>query len=197
MHAGEITVTSGDDTYYTLSDPATLTVKNRPYTLTVHKQDRDTSDPLAAEFALYKQGKVDGVTVYSIPDDSYSSLSTDASGDIVINTAILAPGTYQLREKTAPGGYLSILEDAIVLIVSNTGYVTLSREDPSYLSNRIATETDAKTCEYTLTVQNQRQMPSPTGLTISIVPFIVLVGSGLLLTPICLAGKKRGRHEAR
>ena len=147
--------------YYVLTQssgttPATLIVKNRPYTLRALKQDGDTQRVLeGVHFELHKQVTVDGVTSFDLnPMPGYEDLVTGSDGVIPGIDNTLPAGTYQLREKAAPDGYRA-LPGYIEFSVSPTGAVSLlssmSSADWVLLSS---SERSDGTIAYIMTVLN-------------------------------------------
>ncbi len=128
---GQITVTGLDSQYYTLTQAegsamATLTFRNRPWTLEAVKIDGDTNKKLqGVHFALHKQVTVDGVTNFDLnPMPGYEDLVTDENGVLPMIDNTLPAGVYQLREKQTPDGYQA-LPGYIEFTVTATGAVSL------------------------------------------------------------------------
>ncbi len=128
---GSLTVSGPDEEYYTVTQAngtelASLTVKNRPYTLEAVKTDATTLEPLSGVvFALHRQVTVGDVTAIDLnPMPGYESLTTDENGLIPMIDGTLPAGTYELREKVPLEGYKP-LGEYIRFTVSPTGDVTL------------------------------------------------------------------------
>ena len=192
---GRVTVSGADETAYTLTQAAgatkKLTIKNRPHAFTAIKQGKDENGTMTtlsgARFALHRQKTVDGVTtIETDPMSGYENLVTGADGVIPRIDNTLPAGTYELRETAAPNGYLA-LGGYIDFTVSPTGGITLlSAPEGAALS--FETLPDGTLAD-TLTVENERMLPGPTGISLPIAPFAVLLLCGVLLAGIAL--KKR------
>ena len=115
---GTTTVQSGEDTL--------LGIKNMTYTLRVMKVDMADGRPLpGAHFALHKQIKVGGVTMFDYdPVTGYENIVTNEYGILEELDNTLPAGTYELRELSAPLGYLPLTHN-IRFIVGDTGGITL------------------------------------------------------------------------
>lgn len=134
--------------YYTITQVATptatnmptVTIKNKDVRLKAVKIDSYTERPLAGvTFALYKE---EYASTNGLPDpnrpmpdytpmEGYEELVTDADGVIpriklknADNPDGLPAGSYYLREKDAPAGYMSLGVD-IRITISLTGEVTI------------------------------------------------------------------------
>ena len=162
----------------------TLTVKNRPYIFQVLKHN-EKGEPLSgAHFALHRQVTVDGVTSFDVnPMAGYE--------DLVANDGIvpgidnkLAPGTYQLREKTAPDGYMT-LPAYIHFTVSETGRISLGAHGAGVA---LYTEADPQDgpVRVTLSVENKALLPAPTGVAHETSAFLMLMCFGLLMLGLLL-----------
>ena len=128
---GEVTVSCSDDRYYTLvqphdGEPAVLKVRNKPYLFRAIKIDGDTEAKLPeVHFALHRQITVDEVTQFDLnPMPGYEDLITDGEGILPKIDETLPSGTYQLREKKAPGIYKA-LPAHVEFTVSETGQISL------------------------------------------------------------------------
>ncbi len=184
---GTVTVTTENAastyelTQKTDDEPATLIIKNQPYTLTLSKEDRDSGQSLSgAVFSLEQKVTTGGATSYQTVQ-GYDNLTTGSDGKVLINAAGLEAATYQLRENTPPSGYQSIpIDNAPQFTISDTGYVTLESEDPGYLSHEVAESPD-KTVQYTLTVKNDRDTVAPTGYSSYLWPLIWMMILGMFL----------------
>jgi len=161
-------------------DPAVLTIRNRPYTITLLKEDKDSGEGLPdAVFAMDQEVHAGGATSFN-PMPEYADLRTDADGKAAIDTTGLAAGTYRIRETTAPVGYQKIpIDIAPQYMISDKGVVTLKTpEDPAYLSSEIAQTPDG-TVKYTITVMNEKPEIAPTGYDGNFWPFLLLLLIGL------------------
>lgn len=130
LHDGTVSVSGiTADEYILQQDPGetpTLILKNRPFTFTVKNTDFSTNGPMAGtHFELHKQVTIGDVTIIDPnPMIGYSDLVTDAHGIISEITQQLAPGTYELREKSTLPGYKE--QTAYTrFTISNTGEITL------------------------------------------------------------------------
>ncbi|MBQ1335006.1 MAG: hypothetical protein IIY34_06610, partial [Clostridia bacterium] len=158
MMNGSLTVSGPDEEYYTVTQAngtelASLTVKNRPYTLEAVKTDATTLEPLSGVvFALHRQVTVGDVTAIDLnPMPGYESLTTDENGLIPMIDGTLPAGAYELREKVPLEGYKP-LGEYIRFTVSPTGDVTL---DNAVEGVTIETGTaEDGTLEYVMTVNN-------------------------------------------
>ena len=161
-------VAEPEDEYYVLmqaetengnTTPATLIIKNRPYTLQAVKQDGDTQALLKnVHFELHKQVTVGGVTSFDLNAmTGYEDLVTDENGLIPKIDNNLPAGTYQLREKTVLNGYQT-LPGYIEFTVSETGAVNLlssmSSVDWVTLTGTTNDTDPSGTLAYTLTILN-------------------------------------------
>ena len=115
---GTTTVQSGEDTL--------LGIKNKTYTLRVLKVDAYDDTPLpGAHFALHKQIKVGGITMFDYdPVTGYEDIVSNADGVIEELDHTLPAGTYELRELSAPLGYETLTHN-IRFNVGDTGGITL------------------------------------------------------------------------
>jgi len=163
---GRITVTSGDSRYYEVSeDGQTITIKNRVYYLQVIKTDKETGEPLrGAHFKLHKQITVGGYTGFDFdPMPGYEDMVSGADGTIPLLNNTLLPGTYELREITAPTGYAD-LTSYIQFTISPLGILTLGRHPAEVtLDSEIQPDTSV---QYTITVPNL-QIERVSSLTIN------------------------------
>ena len=146
-------IPDGYPAYYEISyenDIITLTVKNHPYELKMVKVDStDTSVPVAgAIFSLYKQLTIGQTQSWDEQNPVYTNLTTGNDGVIPsINEKLLA-GTYQLRETSAPDGYL-LMNGNIDFTVSELGEITLGNK-----SNGVTLTYDEDVKLYTVTISN-------------------------------------------
>ena len=123
-----------DADFYVLSaDHKTLTIKNKPFTLTVAKRDKDTDLPLSgAKFELHKQITVGGYTTFDFtPLTGYTDdiLITGADGVIPKLDETLPAGTYRLDETFAPAGYVK-WSTGLEFTVNGVGKITLGSRYP-------------------------------------------------------------------
>jgi fibro-slime domain-containing protein/LPXTG-motif cell wall-anchored protein len=138
--------------------PATITVKNRPFTLTVKKVDSVTGDPLpGAEFALYGRKNIDGViTTDSKPKQGYDSLKTGKGGIVPDVNASLPAGLYAIKEVEAPDGYTEFKPGfEIDFAIDGKGAVTIDSDNDyaSWLTYTVNSETG--NVDYMMTVPNE------------------------------------------
>ena len=134
---GVVSASGVNPEYYSVeqaseSGPATVTVKDRPYSFEVIKKDGDSGEPLAGvHFELHRQVTVGGVTDFDLnPMPGYEDLVSGNDGVVPLLDATLPAGVYQLREiAAAEGGYLP-LDGYIYFTVSATGVITPG-EQPS------------------------------------------------------------------
>lgn len=157
---GGISVTgvNEDSDFYALSqDQGTLTIKNKPFTFSVSKFDKDTDQPLAgAVFELHKQITVGGVTTFDFHAmDGYTNLTTDLNGIIPRLDQTLPAGTYELREMFAPMGYVK-WTTGLQFTVNGVGRITLGNRVPdgTELVTEEVEENNRITFKYTLRIPN-------------------------------------------
>ena len=145
----------------------TLTIKDRPYEFEAVKVD--STDPSTriegAVFNLYEQAAVGTQLDWRIKqwDDGQEGLTTDLTtgtdGLIPHVDSSLPAGKYQLREKTAAGGYKKI-DGNIEFTVSRQGSITLGDHPANVeLSGPNEGTGDEGKLVYTLTIPND-PMPS-------------------------------------
>ncbi|MDO5131801.1 MAG: SpaA isopeptide-forming pilin-related protein, partial [Eubacteriales bacterium] len=158
---GVVSVSGVGDEWYVLTqaqadDPASLAIKNRPYTFLAVKKDGDTGDPMeGVKFALHKQFTVDGVTDFDInPMPGFEALVTDEDGAIPKLDNTLPAGVYQLREKMTIEGY-EVLSGYIYFTVSPTGAIT-SGPHPEGVTLTGEPSADGS-IPYVLTILNSRR----------------------------------------
>ena len=115
---GTTKVKSGDDTL--------LGIKNKTYTLRVYKVDSMDDSPVeGAHFALHKQIKVGAITMFDYdPVPGFDDIVSGSDGLIPELNEQLAPGVYELRELSAPLGYLNLTHN-VRFRVGDTGGITL------------------------------------------------------------------------
>lgn len=161
----------------------TLSIMNRPLSLSVRKIDGESGAALAgAHFAVYRQ-----VLGMNGPMQDYKpvpGLEDLISGEDGLTASLegkLSTGTYYLVETQAPQGYEKGHE-ALCFTLSSAGHVSaesgLAEEDGGYI----------------LTVANTRlavEKPVPTGLRMSLAPFALALLGGLAI----LACSQRGRED--
>jgi len=143
------TVVSKDDKGNTL-----LGIKNMTYNLRVLKVDAIDDQPIqGAHFALHKQIKVGGVTMFDYsPVPGFDDLVSDIDGIIPLLDNQLAPGVYELRETEPPVGYVKLMHN-IRFRVGDTGGVTLldNYADVTLSSTRSA---DSSEMDFEMVIRN-------------------------------------------
>ena len=172
----------------------TLTVLNRPYTFRAVKTDGDSDEPLAGvKFALHRQMKVDVVTSVDVnPMAGYADLVTDDSGTIPKLDNTLPAGTYELREKEIPEGYLKP-EGHTYFTISPTGSVSLGTCPEGVTLEEIEQEDGSIVC--TMTVRNYgMNAPAPTGVSTVSRPYIWILVFGVLAAALAVF-RKRGNKK--
>ena len=137
-----------------VGEAASLTLKNRPYTLKAVKVDGTHGEPLSgAVFALHRQVTVNGVTSFDLtPVAGYASLVSDAEGSIPLIDQTLPAGIYQLRELTPPAGY-DTLTDYIYFTITGSGEVILG-EHPEGTELKKTPAEDGSSLACVLTIRN-------------------------------------------
>lgn len=167
-----VTPATGDITsYYEVGDfdtdnnCVTLTIKDRPYEFEAVKVDStNTSTRIeGAVFNLYEQVTVQGQSDWRIKEwDEQEGLTTDLTtgtdGLIPHVDSSLPAGKYQLREKTAAGGYKKI-DGNIEFTVSRQGSITLGDHPTGVELSGPTGDEDTGKLVYTLTIPND-PMPS-------------------------------------
>ena len=158
---GTITVTADpstatiDETRFTYeagpTDPS-ITIKNICYDFIVSKRDKVTHQPVeGVVFELHKQKTVGGVTVVDFQAmPGYEHLTTGADGTVPGIDSTLAPGTYELREVSAPGTHQQ-LNYYILFTVTQTGDIRLNGTHPDV---EIDEDIQADKVVYTLFIYN-------------------------------------------
>ena len=116
-----------------------ITIKNKALNITLYKQDENTKVPLEnAVFSIYKNvnGHID-----INPLQGFSNLTSNAQGLILnLNRNSLAPGSYYLKEISAPSNYKK-LTSLISFSVSNNGEYSFAESDSiNVQTNTTATE---------------------------------------------------------
>ena len=104
-------------------DGTTLTIKNRPYTFRAIKKDNSGHPIGNVTFTLFKKKIVGGYASF-VEVDGCGELTTDQGGLIPNVDDSLTPGTYELRENTAPAGY-ETLSVRVRFTISETGAISL------------------------------------------------------------------------
>lgn len=166
---GNVSVSGVDESFYkvtqaTSAEMATITIKNRPVSLTAKKVDASTGNPLeGAHFALYAQvidayGKK---VKYHQPMTGYEDLVTDARGIIPkLSMDGLARGkSYYLTETVAVEGYDIIHGDlCFTLGLDGTVLIDADCSTVSGATSWLKWAQDSKTGElaYTITIPNGR-----------------------------------------
>ena len=211
---GSVKITGDGDGYCTAvqgsgSDMPSIIIKNRPLKLTAVKKgghgDGDAELLAGVHFALYREVTVDGVTSMDIaPIAGFEDLVSDKNGVIPGINQMLDPGTYYLKEKTAPAGY-DVMPEAVRFMISRTGKVTLSEADASASAGNAAAADNSGSAElsskvlqdgtmvYTLTVWNGQKIPAPTGVDQRHMPYVCMLLLALLLLSVMLFG----RHQRK
>lgn len=145
---GDYVVTTGPDNEML----ATVTIKNRPYSLSAVKVDAMNGNaPMSGvRFALYRELKTstgDYMKDYN-PLPGYEELISDEDGIIPQIDNTLPPGTYYLSEITAPAGYNKMGD--LRFTVQSSGEVTST--------NQLLTTTYDQdgTCNFRITVPNTK-----------------------------------------
>ena len=131
---GEITVSGeGEDLDFFNLNGNTLTIKNKPFTFSVSKVDKESGRPLSgARFELHEQINVGGVVMFDFdPMPGYTDdiLITDANGRIPKLDETLPPGTYRLDETFAPAGYVK-WSTGLIFTLNDVGKITLGSRYP-------------------------------------------------------------------
>ena len=114
----------------------------------------------------------------------YEDLVTANDGIVPGIDNTLAPGTYQLREKTAPDGYMT-LPAYIHFTVSETGRITLGAHGAGVTLYTEAEPQDGLV-RVTLSVENKALLPAPTGVAHETSAFLTLMCFGLLMLGLLL-----------
>ena len=177
-----------------------LTVKNRPFTLTVYKiaAGSDAANPeylSGAHFELYKEmipsgGGAPRKDYY--PFSGYENLVTGTDGIVPDIDNTLPAGTYYLTETQAPAGYIlspSPSANDVKFTISNTGvegqYCKCESDDPERTES-----------VYTITIPNYKDInPAPTDVVMRYLPYILILIAGAALAAVVKAAKKRRNAE--
>ena len=183
------------------AETKTLTVKNKPYTLTAVKvRFGGSNQPLAgAHFSLYRQ--IEGRRDY-YPMEGYEDLVTQDDGVIPGIEESLPAGGYYLVETQAPPGYTILAYDIVITIdpYNPSEVITIDQQhdDLNWLDQR---ETEDGVA-YVIKVPNppdDHELPpmvvAPTSYTSRQIPFFLLMGAGILL--LLLGGSGRIRKGRR
>ena len=119
-------------------------------------------------------------------------------GVLFLISSTLPAGTYQLREKAAPNGYQP-LAPHIEFTISSTGAVTLGTHHPvgTSLAEQVMDAEPGKPLVYTLTVLNYRLLPSPSGLSMDVRPYLILAGAGAALWLVARSASGKKRREEK
>ena len=140
-------------------EPATLTVKNRPYTFQAVKVDGQTNQAMEdVVFSLYRYTSTAAGSQF-VPVDGYSDLTTGADGVIPEINRTLPPGTYRLQE-TTPAGYQPLSQDGtsyVEFTISETGTISPGSSEPDGVS-LVRSESEDGTVSYVLTIENYPQI---------------------------------------
>ncbi|WP_067086853.1 SpaA isopeptide-forming pilin-related protein [Streptococcus marmotae] len=139
-------------------------VPNDRYQLKIIKRESDTNTTLSgAHFQLLDEAKK--------AIDKQEGV-TDNQGELVLKD--LPQGTYYIREKKAPNGYVRLADD-IKLVIGSNGQVTLEDKDKEIV--RLETSTEDK--QIVLSVKNAKnEFPHTGGIGTAI---FVAVGLSLML----------------
>ncbi|WP_084522281.1 DUF7604 domain-containing protein [Atopobium fossor] len=176
---------------------ATFSITNTraPYAFIINKQDKTTHTPLSdAGFALYVDTDADGQ--FTDADQLAQGLYKDSDFIEAItgeektgSTGSLAfygiqPGTYWVKETTAPAGY-QLLTEPLKLVIAADGSFLLN-DAPVTVQNRVGS----------ITVEDERIQTLPSSGSSGTV-LLTIVGS-LAITGSCtwLFGRKRAGSEA-
>ena len=155
-------VSGGDADYYNLTQgdeetPATLTIKDRPYTFRALKEDTHTGLPMqGVSFALHRQVTVDGVTSIDLnPMPGFEMLVTNEDGIIPLLDNTLPAGTYELRELVTPDGYENP-SGYTQFTISPLGEITLSGNHPKETSLERTIDEESGEYSYVMTIKNTK-----------------------------------------
>lgn len=136
---------------------ATITVRDKAFTLAFVKTGGDGSGLADVHFALYRQ-VVDGngnLRPDLRPLEGYGDMVTNASGVIEELTQALPADTYYLRETQTVGGYEVIGHD-LLFTLSSAGEITLDADAAWSLATDDTTTPGV--VAYTVTVINERSL---------------------------------------
>ena len=185
-----------------------IIIKNRPLQLTAAVYGRSGSgDSTALEgvhFALYREVTVDGTTSIDFtPIAGMEDLITNRDGMIPSVNQMLEPGTYYLKEKAAPEGYDTMLEEAVRFTITPTGNVILTEKDAQTAAGQTgagSVELTAKnlkdgTRAYAIIIQNTQKIPAPTGVSQRQMPYLWMILLGLLLMIIVILFGRRKKQQ--
>ena len=170
---GTVTVTQGD--FYTVtqasgSNMAVITVKDRPMTFSVIKQNTNGEPLEDAHFDLYRQITIGGTSFIDFnPIPGYTNLTTGADGRIPLISQNLAPGTYYLKEPFAPNGYNPI-EEPICFTIGVNGTVTLAANDHATL---VRTDGQDGSVSYVLRITDDMMTLVPSDYKADKLPYIL------------------------
>ncbi len=131
----EVTVEGPDRDLYTVTKDngqmaATITVRNRPASLTVKKVDASTGDPIeGVTFALYRQVlDHEGKPRKDLePMKGCEAMTTDENGVLDQLTLDLPANTYYLTETKAAAGYEKLAED-VIFTIGKDGRVSINSD---------------------------------------------------------------------
>lgn len=163
---GKLVVTQGEKFLYTITQEdenqmACLAVKNRPFMLLAVKQN-SMGEPLGgATFELRREVKIaDTVAMDQVVMEGFSDLeSTVVSGTIPKIDQNIQPGTYYLRETSAPNGF-DVLLMPIRFTIGEDGTVVVYEHENATLDVKVR-ERDGMLV-YTIIVINKSSIPAPT-----------------------------------
>ena len=169
---------SGDEGSFAVEYPedggtATVTLKNKGFSLRALKTDRNNKSPLAgAVFALYKQvPTAGGMAKDRFPQEGCESLVTGPDGVIPGITSSLKEGTYYLSEVSPPPGYKALQGDLVFTIGKNgvveipshvvsgdsAGTDILNNNTDIAVTDWIGTEEDEGHLTYTINIPNEAE----------------------------------------
>ena len=132
-----------------------LSIKNKPYELTVIKVDEFGNLLPGAKFALYKEKNVSGVVgMDPKPMPGYEELISGSDGVIPKLDRTLPAGTYEIRETSAPAGYQKMTY-AVKFTVEPSGNIVLKGTYDSHVEWDVDTTTSVDDVFYTLTLTNR------------------------------------------
>lgn len=184
--SGSFTVTGGGagGNYSYNASTKTLTIQNKPVTLTVKIVDSADNTPISgAHFALYKQFKAPDGQLHKdyYPISGYEDLVSDASGVITGIDQTLAPGSYYLTQtRTADGYVMPTPVKDVLLTISKTSVVSIDT-GAAYTGTLSQSGTDS--VEYTVILTNAKDdsSPAPTGFVSHSEPYVWMLSLGVLL----------------
>lgn len=206
---GSFTVRGSDEDGFDYdAEHKTLTLRNRPFTLRVVKNDYSDPEMLleGAHFALYRQIAASSGNVRKdyYPIEGYEDLATGADGIVPGVDQGLKAGTYYLTETAAPYGYdLGSPVKEVVFTISGDGKVTieegssytgsLSKKDVKDDSGEVIIRTD-----YTISVPNAEEgQIVPSGIVTGLWRAVGSLALILFIIVAWIASKAVRRRTAR